>query len=264
MNFMKTAKTRTLYAVVAALLALVVMLEIGYIAVTHPYRKDLSRRKFYTLSSRTQKILQTLDRDIKVKMLFPEDHPLFHDVENLLDEYQSAAPRQISVRWIDPVSDLGLVEKLNLEYGLANESGQIELPVVVFDCGDGEAVRKVRLFDLVDMERVEGRKDPVITAFKGEQAFSGAIYGLVHGENPKVYFLSGHGEPSIEDTAEQNGLSSIREIAVRENYNLAELVLQPSSEIPRDADILVVAGPREEFAPYEVDMVERYLDRAAG
>lgn len=259
---MKKTKAH-LNALIASLLAMVVILEIGYISLNHPLRTDWSKRRLYELAPRTKEIVSTLNQDIKITVLFQEQHPLYYDVENLLEEYRSLSPRHIEVTKIDPIRDAGAMEQLKLKYDLANENGAVETPLVVFALDDERESnnrRIVRLIDMVELEMEEGRKQPVMKAFKGEEAFTRALYGLIHGENPKVYFLAGHGELSLSDTSEI-GASKIRTMAARNNLDLFELYLEPNSEIPKNAAALVVAGPLKALAPYEVDLIERYLER---
>ena len=250
-------KRANLNAVIAGALALIVVLEIGYISLTHPWRKDFSQRGFYKLSERTEEILQDLAGELKVLVIFDDDHPYFHDVENLLDEYQSRLPRQITVEWVNPRSDLEIMEELRLKYELDLDQDS----VVVFDLNDGAGIRVVREVDLFEIEYNEETREYVDKAFRGEQAFSSALYSLINGDNPTVCFLAGHGEASINSDDEANGLSQIRDIAARSNQDLVEVRLKAGQMIdPEHVSALVIAGPTQELEPYECEAIERYLE----
>jgi len=238
----------------AVVLAAVLVVMIGYVALRNPIRFDLSARNYYQLSEKTLNLLDTLDQEVKVTVFFQEDNDLYFDIENLLEEYQYHN-RNIHVEWVDPARDPARTEKL------ANQYGVTESRVVVFDIGGKSRIK--RLGDLADMQVVEGRKtDPVMTAFKGEQAFSSAIQGLLQGETPVVYFLIGHGEHRITDFDLQSGFSGIRDIALRDNLDVEELVLSGENKVPADAAALVIAGPVSKMSSVEVEMIEEYLNHS--
>jgi ABC-type uncharacterized transport system involved in gliding motility auxiliary subunit len=146
------------------------------------------------------------------------------------------------------------MEKLVNQYGLTEDE------VVVFDIAGKSKI--VRQGDLADVEVVEGRQKPVMTAFKGEQAFSSAIQGLLQDEIPVVYFLVGHGEKRVTDFDPLSGLSGIRDIILRDNLNVEELVLSGENRVPDDAAAIVIAGPDSKMSMVEVEMIEDYLNHS--
>ena len=179
-----------LNSIAAVLLAGVLVLMIGFVALRNPIRFDLSERTYYQLSEKTLNLLDALDQAVNITVFFQQEHDLYFDIENLLEEYQYHN-RSIRIDWVDPARDPARMEKLVNQYGLT------EAQVVVFDIGGKSKI--VRLADLAEVQVLEGRQEPVMTGFKGEQAFSSAIQGLLQGETPVVYFLVGHGENRITD-----------------------------------------------------------------
>jgi ABC-type uncharacterized transport system involved in gliding motility auxiliary subunit len=237
----------------SVLLALVVVLLVNFIALRNPFRIDLSGRQYYSLSEKTVNLLDGLDQRVDVTVFFQEEHNLYHDIENLLEEYQYQS-RNIRVEWIDPTRDLAQTEKLAKQYGLS------EAQVVVFDI-DGKS-KVVRQADLADFQMVKGRKEPIISAFKGEQAFSSAIHGLMQSETPMVYFLVGHGERRVTEFDQIVGYSGIGTLILRDNLELKELMLNSEKKIPEDAAVLVIAGPNKAMSSTEAEMIEDYLSRS--
>jgi ABC-type uncharacterized transport system involved in gliding motility auxiliary subunit len=73
-----------------------------------------------------------------------------------------------------------------------------------------------------------------------------------------VYFVQGHGEKST-DAAERGGYSTIAAALGSDNFLIDKLVLAQQKDVPADASILVVAGPKTDFFAAEIDMVKRYL-----
>jgi len=241
-----------LNAFAAVVLALVLIEMIGFVALRNPVRVNLSGRTFYELSEKTLKLLDELDQQVEITVFFQEEHQLYQDIENLLEEYQYHS-RNIRVEWVDPARDPARTEQLATKYGLT------EAQVVVFDIGDRSKV--VKQADLADYKTEQGRKEPVLSTFKGEQAFSSAIYGLLQGETPTVYFLVGHGEHRISDFDQMTGYSKIGTIVLRDNLDVKELMLSEATQIPEDAKALVIPGPEKRMSAVEIEMIENYLSR---
>lgn len=235
------------------LLAFILVQMVNYLALSNAQRWDWSGRQYYALSDKTINLLAELDQHVEVTVFFQEEHALYADVENLLEEYQYQS-RNIHVEWVDPARDLARTEKLAEKYGLT------EAQVVVFDVDGKYAVKKEA--DIADYRMVKGRREPVISAFKGEQAFSSAIQGLVQDETPTVYFLVGHGERSVSDFDQIAGYSKIKSLITRDNLDVKELMLTKERQIPEDTAVLVIAGPSKMMSVTEAQMVEDYLNRS--
>jgi len=237
----------------AVLLAFVLVLMVNYLALSNPFRWDWSGRQYYALSEKTLNLLDSFDQRIDVTVFFQEEHKLYPEIENLLEEYQYRS-RNIHVEWVDPTRDLARTEKLAEKYGLT------EAQVVVFDLGGKSKV--VRQADLANSQIVRGRKEPVISAFKGEQAFSSAIQGLLQGKTPVVYFLVGHGEGRVTDFDRISGYSRLGTVIFRDNVEVRELSLTKDKGVPEDAATVVVMGPSKRLDKTEVEMLEEYLSRS--
>jgi ABC-type uncharacterized transport system involved in gliding motility auxiliary subunit len=235
------------------LLVLVLVLMVNFIALRNPVRTDWSGRNYYALSEKTINLLENLEQRVVVTVFFQEEHPLYHEIENLLEEYQYHS-RNIHVEWVDPARDRARTEKLANLYGLS------EAQVVVFDIGGKSKI--VRQADIANSQMVKGRKEPVISAFKGEQAFSSAIQGLVQGKPPVVYFLVGHGERRVSEFDQISGYSNIGTLILRDNLEVKELMLTSEKKIPADCAVLVVAGPSKNMSATEAEMIEEYLSRS--
>ncbi len=243
----------SLNSLLAVLLALIVVQMIGYISLRNPLRVNLSGRTYYNLSEKTTNLLDELEYEVLVTVFFQEEHKLYHDIENLLEEYQYHS-RNIRVEWVDPLRDLARTEQLANKYGLT------EAQVVVFEIGDKSKV--VRQADIADLVMESGRKQPVYRAFKGEQAFSSALLELMQDKIERVYFLVGHGEHRITDFDQISGYSRIGTTVMRDNLDVKELMLSKEKQVPEDAATLVIAGPEKTMTSAEVEMIENYLNRS--
>ena len=63
----------------------------------------------------------------------------------------------------------------------------------------------------------------------------------------------------IPASSERVGYSGIGDALKRDNYQFDKLVLAQTNEIPADATMIVVAGPRTDLLEQEVPILEEYL-----
>jgi len=56
------------------------------------------------------------------------------------------------------------------------------------------------------------------------------------------------------------GYATIKDLLEREGYLVKKLSLITEKKIPEDADVLVVAGPKEKILEKELSLIEKYLD----
>ena len=102
----------------------------------------------------------------------------------------------------------------------------------------------------------DGRTERVTT--DTEQALTNAIIKVIEGKQNKLYFVQGHGERSPDDT-ERSGYSTIAGLLASENFATDKLVLAQQRQVPADASVVVIAGPKEDFFPAEIDAIKAYL-----
>ena len=62
--------------------------------------------------------------------------------------------------------------------------------------------------------------------------------------------------------SERTGYSTIADALKRDNYEFDKLVLAQTNEIPADATVLVVAGPRTDLLEQEVPLLRDYLGKS--
>ena len=93
-----------------------------------------------------------------------------------------------------------------------------------------------------------------------EQDITNGIIKVVSGQQRKVYFTQGHGEKDTT-SADRDGYNAIAAALGRENYTVEKLVVAQQGAVPDDASVVVVAGPRTDFFPPEVDALKKYLDK---
>ncbi|MBN1883866.1 MAG: GldG family protein [Deltaproteobacteria bacterium] len=216
-------------SVVVVLGIIVVIMVFSY---NHNTQFDLTHDKRYTLSPQTEKILADLQDDLEAVVFTPTSEPEYRQaISDYLDRYKYASGGSFHYRFVDPDLNPGEVEK----YKVA------EYNTVVFIYGDNQERAVIDEFDLFD---------------KGEQTLTNAILKVVNAETKSVYFLINHGEKSLE-----NDLGNAKIMLESQNYNVADLDLLNTPEIPEDAAVLIIAGPRTDLFPVELESIEAYLNR---
>jgi ABC-type uncharacterized transport system involved in gliding motility auxiliary subunit len=93
-----------------------------------------------------------------------------------------------------------------------------------------------------------------------EQEITGALVRLINPETSTIYFLTGHGEYSPDDTGNQS-YSQVKQTLVSKNYTVKTLNLLANSQIPSDAKAIVIAGPRKPLSKAEVDLIDGYMKK---
>lgn len=186
-------------------------------------RWDLTENQQYTLSDQTTKILQELTAPVTFYVFDREQE--FDRFRSRMDAYQYNS-RQLRVEYIDPDRNPGPARQYNVEtYG-----------TVVLEY----------------MDRTER-----VTS-DAEQDLTNALIKVITGAQKKVYFLQGHGEKDTSDSG-RAGYSSVADALKRDNYAFENLVLAQQPEIPTDASVIVIAGPRTDLLAPEVELLEKYL-----
>lgn len=241
----------TLNTGAALLLALAVTLMVNYLSFRHYYRADWSRTQLYKLSSKTTSLLESLKKPVEVTVFFQPGNVLYEDIHNLLREYQFHSSR-LNIQWVDPDRDIAQTEELAVKYQVTDPN------VVVFDC-EGRSMYK-RADEIANIDK--SSEIDRITVFKGEQAFSSSIQGVVQETVPAVYFLTGHGERDITDFDRRTGFSGAAQLIERDNIEVKPLLLSTEKQIPADCAALIVAGASQSMSKSEADLIAVWLRRS--
>lgn len=235
------------------LLVVALVAMTNYLGMKYYHRFDWTGSKLYSLSEKTLSILAGLDRDLTATLFIQPTSNLHDPAKEILERYAAKSPR-FTLRVVDPEKNLIEAQRLVEQFQLSS------LSVVVFEAGDDRrVVEESKLADF-DYSGMQYGAQPTMTAFKGEEAFTGAILELVEQRKPKVLFTTGHGERALDDF-EGDGLSRIADLLGKENLELESWASLGQSEVPAGADLLVVAGPKVNFVPPELDALGRYLER---
>ena len=236
----------------ATILVVVLFVIVNYFGWKYHQRFDWTRSRLFTLSEKSARVLQELDRDVEIVNFVTLGDSLHAPVKELLARYEAASPR-IRVREVDPERNILEAQRLVEKYELS------ALNVVVFDNGDDRRV--VDSSDLADYDYSghqfgQGRR---MTGFKGEQLFTSTLLELVESRKPKILFTTGHGEIGLDDFSPR-GLSGARDLLGRDNFDLEEWASLGQAAVPEGTDLVVIAGPTANFVEPEVGLLRSFLE----
>jgi len=250
----KQAIRYTATGVVAVLLAIALTVMVNWLSARRWVRKDLTSTKIYTLSEKTENILSDLPENIEVVVFMTPATSMYDQVHELLERYKAASDK-ISVEYIDPDREPLKTTQLAEEFGVQAAD------TVVFVLGDRTKYVTSDQMAEMDYSGMQYGQGPTMRAFKGEEQFTSAILSLVAPDVPKVYFVTGHGEASLEGGGgpADRSLSVLGDTLKRENME-AEDVSLLSGEVPADADVVAIVGPTRAYTESEVSALEAFLD----
>lgn len=216
-------------AIIATLSILVILGLINFLGVRYGQRIDLTENKILTLSPLSQKVVRNLQQSVKVWIFDPI--PNSEDRE-LLENYRRYGSK-LEFEFVDPEQQPTLAEKFNVQ----------ELGEVYLEYGA----------DRQFLQRVN-EQEPLL-----EAKLTNGISRLTSDRYDKVYFLQGHGELSLEQV--EGGLSQAVSILEERNFTALPLNLAQSSQVPEDASLVVVAGPKRALFEQEVKALSEYLSK---
>ena len=224
-------KRNTRYGTIASASVLIVLAIVVFANMTsqrYNKRWDLTSNKQYSLSDQSVKLLASLKTPVKFIVFDKEDS--FDRYRTRLSEY-SYNSRQVQVEYVDPD----------------------KTPVKAREY-------KIEAYGTIVVEYM-GRTERVTN--NNEQDLTNALIKVMNPQAKKVYFLAGHGEKDPAKS-ERDGYSTIADSLKRDNYQFDKLVLAQTNEIPKDATVLVIAGPRTDLLEQEVPLISEYLTSRTG
>jgi ABC-type uncharacterized transport system involved in gliding motility auxiliary subunit len=186
---------------------------------------DLTEDKSNTLSKELQAALKQLPEKITATGFFSQSmNP--DAATKLLENIKSNSNGKFDFQFIDPVRDPQTARNAGIT-------------------GDGKI-----LLQMGDHKE--------IAAFADESEILKALLRLLNPNEHIVYFLTGHGENSI-DQAGDSAMTRAKATLESKNYVVKPLNLLVDNKIPADAGVIVIAGPVKPVSDAEVKLFNDYL-----
>lgn len=217
---------------VLILISMVLLVAINFVAARHHKAFDFSNNQVNSISEQSKKILSSLDADLNVKYFYKTGAERAEENKKLF--------RELVKHYQDVSSKVKLeIAEINERPSLAKEFGANK--------GTGEAFVEYK----GNKNRIENFE---------EQDFTNAIIKMTRKEKKNIYFLKGHNERSLDDEKSETSLFGFKQMLEKNSYNVKKISLASGIAIPADANVLVIAGPTQDFQTSEIKVIEDYLN----
>lgn len=196
----------------------------------HNHRIDLTPEKRFTLSPRTEQIVKNLTKDVHAFAFINSDRPENFFVEDMLWRMGNLS-KHLHYTIVD----------MNRNPALARQYHAQQYGTLVFES--------------------ENQQKGVLLS-SGESAVASTLLQVTRNKEKMIYFLTGHGENSLSDESPHGGYSKLRGAIFDETYQERPLSLGNSEgNVPADADVVIILGPKGPFLPEEFAALDAYIQR---
>ena len=201
------------------------------ILARHDWRIDLTPEKRFTLSDHSRQVLAGLKHPVEITAFLRSDDARNSEIEDLLARMQ-----RVSAQLCYTVVDVNRNPAVARRYGVDSYGS------LVVDSNGRRAVTS------------DAREAPIVTA----------ILQVTRPTRAVIYFLTGHGEHDLTNTDRETGYSAVRSALQQASYDAQPLNLLGENEVPADAGVVVIAGPRRDLLPAEVEKLAGYVAGGGG
>jgi ABC-type uncharacterized transport system involved in gliding motility auxiliary subunit len=201
-----------------------ILFVVNWFAFNNPKQWDITQDKSNTLAPETIKALESLPAPVNAVAFYSS---LSTDsATQLLDKFKANSKGNFTYQFVNPDTDPVAARQAGIT-------------------GDGKIM-------LVMGDHKE------IATFASETELTKALIKLINPTSRAVYFLTGHGEPSLE--AGNISLSTAKSTLESKNYTVNSLNLLADNKIPDDALAIIIAGPQKQVSDAEVKLLKDYVD----
>lgn len=211
-------------AMTSAFLIFIILGFVNYLAFKNVVVWDVTKTKRNSLTEQTYQVLGDIKGEIEFKIFsLKKDYEL---VRSLIELYR-LKKNDIKISFVDA----------ELAPQAVQEAGVTKVPAI---------------------EVKSGEKRRVVSELT-ELALTNALIKVSRTKDPTLYFSVGHGEMDL-NSQENEGGSQLARMLASNTYQLRPLNLRESSQIPEDAAVLIIWGPKEGFFPSEIKAIENYIE----
>lgn len=212
-------------------LFLVLIGMLAAVTRAHHAQFDVTQNGRNSLSAGSIKVLKNIKGEIRITAYASKHDPRLGDIRKLIQEfiasYQRVKP-DIQLVFVDPAQE----------------------PQRTRDAGirlNGEMV-------------VEYGKRSEHLSTLNEQSLTNLLMSLAREGGRMIMYLDGHGERKLDGDANFD-LGEFGKQLTAKGFEIAPLNLTFAKEVPRNANVLVIAGPRIDLLPAEVDKLKQYIQQ---
>ncbi|MDX2098142.1 MAG: Gldg family protein [Leptolyngbyaceae cyanobacterium bins.59] len=215
-------------AIVATVAVLVILSLINFLGSRYTHRIDLTESQLFTLAPQSQEVLRRLQQPVRAIVFQPQRDLA---AQAILEQYQRQSP-QFSFEFLNPEA----------QPQLAKAFGVQDFGDVFLDAGQRRQFVQSIKFEPLS----EGKLTSGLEKITGDRQL-------------KLYFLQGHGERPLEASAAS--LSQAVAALGERNFAVEPLTLAQQPAVPKDAAVIVIAGPQQPLLEGEIKALQAYLDQ---
>ncbi|HYD48469.1 MAG TPA: Gldg family protein [Terriglobales bacterium] len=184
-------------------------------------RLDLTPTQAFTLSGEARSVVENLRQPVTIVGFYnSQQQGVYRQFEDLLQLFSEASP-MVKYRLVD--LDRSPREAARYNVGSYN-SGVVEI---------GDKFRAVRSID--------------------QESIIDAILRLTRTKARTLCFITSHGEKTPESADERQGYSMVAKALEKENFEVRTLGLVPPPQGEENCTVVILAGPKSELLPGEVE-----------
>jgi ABC-type uncharacterized transport system involved in gliding motility auxiliary subunit len=244
---MRTTKNGLNMGVIVGL-AVVILASINFMSVRYDRAFDFTEEKINSLADQSVTVLDSLEEDLTFQVFYRGEEAAGDKarIKANLEMYQKTN-KKVKVRFYNTYT-----ENLRaLQYlGPLPDKDKFQL----FTFAEYKD-KKVRVAHTLVRNPATNRQ----SIGYNEQQLTSAIVKATRSEVKKLYFLTNHGERSIEDS-EAYGLTGLLEALKDSSFEVNELDFSSNPEIPSDAVAVAIIGPRSPLLDVEIDLLLKYAE----
>lgn len=224
--------------------ALVFCFAIGYVSSERDVKVDLAYFRTAKAGEATGKLVQLLDKPVKVALFFPPANEVREEVDSYFADLTRKSRHLVVENY-----DHALHPQKARELGVSGNGA-----IVIQRDGLKETITIP-----LQLEQARGQLR------KLDEEVHKRIIGVTR-PNRVVYFTQGHDERSFAPSGEgdQRGtVAGLKELLTNQNFQPKELGAAQglAADVPPDAGVVMILGPRKPFLKEETDALLRYLER---
>ena len=225
-------------------LALCMLVPLNWLATDTNQRWDFGYFKTASPGTSTQDIVAGLEEPLHAYLFFPSTSDVRTEVRGYFDQLPKGG---LEVEFVDHAVEPELAKELKVR-----DNGYI-----VLTKGEGEEQQVEKLKIGVEFDKARRKLK------KLDEELRESLIRLAR-DKRTVYLTVGHGEAfwgSGDDTSRK--LSNLRRLLQNMNFKVKELGLVQGlgSEVPEDADLVIVPGPLAPLDPAELESLDAYRRR---
>jgi ABC-type uncharacterized transport system involved in gliding motility auxiliary subunit len=219
-------------ALISTVAVLVLLGLVNFLGTRYVARLDLTENQTFTLASETQQLVRNLKQPVKVWVFDPQQNT--QDRE-LLEGYRRLNQQKFSYEFVNPNAQPAIVQRLEVK-----KAGDVIVEAPTTE-------RKQFAQSVGNDERLT------------ESKLTNAIAQVTTTQQVSLYFLQGHGERPTEER--QGAISEAVKALQDRGYTVKPLNLVESAAFPKDARVVVLAGPQKALLKPEVDALANYANQ---